>query len=103
MNLLSNGVKFTVDGVIQVTAWTMSPNEVYLQKVSQAKHCKTPVDDIPRAQRSLLYISVRDSGCGMSKEDQLKLFRDFTTLKSNSHLNPNGVGLGLSICRKICT
>lgn len=23
-------------------------------------------------------------------------------MKSNAHLNPNGVGLGLSICKKIC-
>lgn len=38
----------------------------------------------------------------MSKEDQRKLFKDFSTLKSNAHLNPNGVGLGLSICKKIC-
>lgn len=32
----------------------------------------------------------------------LKLFKDFCSLKSNAHLNPNGVGLGLSICKKIC-
>jgi len=37
----------------------------------------------------------------MSEEDSKKLFRDFMTLKSNAHLNPNGVGLGLSICKKI--
>ena len=37
----------------------------------------------------------------MSEEDSRKLFRDFMTLKSNAHLNPNGVGLGLSICKKI--
>ena len=39
----------------------------------------------------------------MGESDKLKLFKDFCTLKSNSHLNPNGVGLGLSICKKICT
>ena len=53
--------------------------------------------------RARLYVSVKDSGCGMRMDDQLKLFKDFTTLKSNAHLNPNGVGLGLSICKKICT
>jgi signal transduction histidine kinase len=37
----------------------------------------------------------------MCADDQRKLFKDFTTLKSNAHLNPNGVGLGLSICKKI--
>ena len=38
----------------------------------------------------------------MSDTDMLKLFKDFCSLKSNAHLNPNGVGLGLSICKKIC-
>jgi two-component system, chemotaxis family, sensor kinase Cph1 len=52
--------------------------------------------------RGRLYVSVKDSGCGMRQDDQRKLFKDFTTLKSNAHLNPNGVGLGLSICKKIC-
>ena len=48
-----------------------------------------------------LYISVKDTGVGIPKEEQSKLFRDFCTLQSNAHLNPNGVGLGLSICKKI--
>lgn len=38
----------------------------------------------------------------MSDTDMLKLFKDFCSLKANAHLNPNGVGLGLSICKKIC-
>lgn len=49
-----------------------------------------------------LYVSITDTGCGMNDADCRKLFKDFCTLKSNAHLNPNGVGLGLSICRKIC-
>ena len=49
----------------------------------------------------LLYVSVKDTGVGMPKSEQTKLFNDFQTLQSNAHLNPNGVGLGLSICKKI--
>ena len=75
VNLLSNACKFTPDeGVIEVRAWVKS---------------------------NRLTISVRDSGCGIAEEDQFRLFRDFSTLKSNAHLNPNGIGLGLSICKKI--
>jgi hypothetical protein len=48
-----------------------------------------------------LYVSVKDTGVGMPKKEQSKLFNDFQTLQSNAHLNPNGVGLGLSICKKI--
>ncbi len=49
----------------------------------------------------LLYVSVKDTGVGIPKSEQTKLFNDFQTLQSNAHLNPNGVGLGLSICKKI--
>ena len=30
-----------------------------------------------------------------------KLFQPFACLKEGSHLNPNGIGLGLSICKDI--
>lgn len=54
-----------------------------------------------RDRMGLLYVSVKDTGVGMPKSEQAKLFNDFQTLQSNAHLNPNGVGLGLSICKKI--
>ena len=48
-----------------------------------------------------LYVSVKDTGTGIPKEEIPKLFRDFCTLQSNAHLNPNGTGLGLSIAKHI--
>jgi len=89
MNLLSNAVKFTQDGVIEINAWTKDPPQLVQVGQSNAQN------------HGRLYISVKDSGCGINKADQYKIFRDFCTLKSNAHLNPNGVGLGLSICKKI--
>ena len=50
----------------------------------------------------MLYVSVQDTGTGIPEKELGKIFSDFCTLKFNSHLNPNGVGLGLSICKKIC-
>ena len=50
----------------------------------------------------MLSIGVIDNGPGISKEDQLKLFKPFGTLEANADLNPNGIGLGLSICKMIC-
>ena len=49
-----------------------------------------------------LFISVKDSGTGIPEKEISALFTDYSTLKFNAHLNPNGVGLGLSICKKIC-
>jgi signal transduction histidine kinase len=72
--LLSNALKFTVDGEIKVTV-----------------NC---IDEI-------LEISVQDTGCGINKEDQEKLFRVFGCLDRTTHINTQGVGLGLTICRSI--
>lgn len=96
MNLLSNAVKFTQDGEIEVKAWFKEPS-------SQKKRSQ-PASEEDRDQNKggLVYLSVRDTGCGISDQDAKKLFKDFTTLKSSAALNPNGVGLGLSICKKIC-
>jgi len=42
-----------------------------------------------------------DSGVGIKREDQDKLFKPFTMLEANKNLNPNGTGMGLSICKRI--
>ena len=46
-------------------------------------------------------IIFRDTGCGISPENQEKLFMNFSKLNETQKANPAGVGLGLSICRDI--
>jgi len=46
-------------------------------------------------------IRVEDSGIGIKKEDQAKLFRDFSRIKNPKTKNISGSGLGLSIVKKI--
>jgi PAS domain S-box-containing protein len=48
-----------------------------------------------KAERADILVSVSDSGPGLSPEIQENLFKAFYTTK------PNGLGLGLSICRSI--
>jgi len=43
-----------------------------------------------------------DNGPGIPIAEQPKLFKPFSLLSCNKKMNPNGHGLGLSICRKIC-
>ena len=42
-----------------------------------------------------------DEGIGIKPEDRKRLFKPFTKLDSGKSLNPNGIGLGLSICKSI--
>jgi len=57
--------------------------------------------DNSQPNSGLLKIEVKDSGCGISEKDQKKLFSPFTMLGTNKNLNPNGTGMGLSICKRI--
>lgn len=98
MNLLSNAVKFTQDGTITVSAWLKAPRIKHHRSISSTE---TPISDNPLDRMGMLYVQVKDSGCGIPLTEIPKLFKDFSTLQSNQHLNPNGVGLGLSICKKI--
>lgn len=47
-------------------------------------------------------VIVKDRGPGISAIDQDRIFRPFVKLSNSSRLNPNGVGLGLFVCRVIC-
>lgn len=49
-----------------------------------------------------LTFSVIDTGIGIKEEDKNKLFKLFGKLnQSNEAINPNGIGLGLTICNHI--
>jgi hypothetical protein len=46
--------------------------------------------------------AVSDSGIGIKEEDQSKLFRFFGKVgENNEEINPQGIGLGLTICNKV--
>lgn len=71
-NLVSNAIKYTDQGSIVVTS-VLSGNR--------------------------LTISVADTGCGMTEEEQQRIFNAFTRLPGAQ--GKEGVGLGLSITREI--
>ena len=74
-NLVSNSIKFTKEGTIDVVSET------------------TSVDD----SKLMLEIRVSDTGIGMSKECMKTMFEPFSGFK----MGRPGAGLGLSICKNL--
>jgi len=84
VNLVSNAVKFTPRGevVVEVTA--------------------APATDASRGHECLLHFSVRDTGIGIPRERQDKIFKLFEQADASVARHYGGTGLGLAICRRLC-
>jgi signal transduction histidine kinase/CheY-like chemotaxis protein len=80
-NLISNGLKFTHNGVVTATI-----------KVTQKEK---------KSKNITLLISVQDSGIGISKEQMEKLFQPFTQADTSTTRKYGGTGLGLVITKNI--
>ena len=77
VNLLSNALKFTPKGTITIRAHAPAKQSVA--------------------------ISVIDTGIGIPKGDQVKIFEDFRQVDQTPRRAYGGTGLGLSICRRLTT
>lgn len=75
LNLLSNSIKYNRKG-----------GDVWL-----GSHCTEP---------GRISISIRDSGIGISDEDQARIFEGFTRVGSKQH-SVEGTGIGLAFTRKL--
>jgi len=78
-NLLNNALKFTEDGQIDL--------DCSVQKL--------------KGDNVTLKFSVTDTGCGLTEEDQNKLFNSFTQADTSTTRKYDGLGLGLSICKQL--
>ncbi len=74
-NLIGNAIKFTEDrGLVILRA---------------------------KMDRDMVYISIQDTGVGISKKDQEKLFKPFSQLDSSVSKKYEGTGLGLALAKKL--
>ncbi|APW65010.1 hypothetical protein LPB137_03745 [Poseidonibacter parvus] len=78
-NLVGNAVKFTQRGQIEIKTSLIKKDEKLL----------------------VLKCSVEDSGIGISKEDQDKLFKSFSQVDDSTTRVYGGTGLGLSITKEL--
>lgn len=82
----------------QITGDKTKLQEVFLNLLRNAADAAQPNGTISMTaiQKSdAIIITVKDSGCGISKDRLASIFEPFTTYKKN------GTGLGLSICQNI--
>jgi len=92
------------EGINLVFADEPKVRQIFLNLLSNA-HKFTPKDGrikvICRMEDRLLQCSVVDNGIGISPQDQPKIFEEFNQLKKNPADNAKGVGLGLSIAKRL--
>lgn len=79
LNLVSNAVKFTQNGTIEISYEYLTQTE---------SHVKT-------------HFSVKDSGIGIPEHAQEKLFQSFEQADASTTRMYGGTGLGLAICKRL--
>jgi signal transduction histidine kinase/DNA-binding response OmpR family regulator len=80
-NLINNAIKFTSKGSVVITVKELSRHENIAQ----------------------LQIAVKDTGQGISKENQALLFQSFSQVNTSKETLSSGSGLGLSIVSNLVT
>ena len=76
INLVKNALKFTNKGFVEICAAYDELNQ-------------------------MICAQVKDSGLGIKPDEKQKLFSKFGKLLRTSHLNHDGIGLGLTIVKQI--
>ena len=89
LNLLSNASKFTQEGLITLTVWKETKNDISLHPYQ-------------KNEQEYMIFQVKDTGIGITVEQQARLFNVFTQADSSTNRQYGGTGLGLAISRKFC-
>jgi len=78
-NLVSNAIKFTEHGTVEVCAWSPEEDEGGIT----------------------LRFEVADTGIGLTPEQQGRLFEAFVQADASTNRKYGGTGLGLAICKRL--
>eukprot|EP00347_Sterkiella_histriomuscorum_P014607 403360234 len=106
-NILSNAFKYTEQGQLTVEAKIIEINQIEEIQSQLDQNLKDQLSDFKSdfeiLSQQYLYISVIDTGSGISEVSPDKLFNLFSSFKiSEDNINHQGLGLGLSISSLIC-
>jgi PAS domain S-box-containing protein len=90
-NLIGNAIKFTAEGEVVV--------EAQMRQEENGPPDGEPLD--PESPPCTLLFSVRDTGIGIPREKQQKIFEAFEQADSSTTRRYGGTGLGLSIASRL--
>jgi signal transduction histidine kinase len=110
INLITNAIKFTRDRLrreieVSVGATLDRPGETWdgvkFAPITTSAGSLLEKDDWGHGTMVHVWIKCRDTGCGLSKEEQGNLFTRFSQATPKTHIKYGGSGLGLFISKRL--
>ncbi len=100
-NLVSNAVKYTKQGSIQIKVWTIPYDEFAKNRSFAERKEEYREDGYIEGCDTVVCISVKDTGIGIKEKNLDKIFENFSNKDAKTEEAVRGTGLGLAITKGI--